>query len=129
MVTFTAYPSGGNGNNYTYSWTGSDGIYYGSNSSVYKSFDTQGIHSATVLINSNGQQISVNCGTNVQGQVIAPVGGIYLSSIPATGISPTMKTVLFVAGIFMWSAFLAYLFIARRNEKIRHQAMLDSIEG
>lgn len=125
VVTWTAYPTGGNGN-YTYSWTGDDGVFYGSNQSVYKSYPTTGTHVATVRVTSGGQQVSVNCATNTGTQA---VGGIYLSSIPATGITPGMKTALFVSGLFIWSAFLAYLFIARRNEKIRHQAMLDSIEG
>jgi hypothetical protein len=123
-VTYTVYPSGGTNNYYTYSWTADDGSYLGSNQSVYKSFSTNGQHIATVTVNSNGQSITAQCATNVNQQTI---GGIYLSSIPATGISPTVKTTLFIAGIFLWSAFLAYLYIARRNEKIKAKAMLDSI--
>ncbi|MFA6296968.1 MAG: hypothetical protein WC629_00180 [Candidatus Paceibacterota bacterium] len=122
VVNWSVSASGGNGN-YSYSWNGSDGIYYGSNQTVYKSYDTAGTKTATVRVYSNGQSRNITCSANVQNS-----GGIYLSSIPATGISPNLKTILFVSGLVMWSAFLGYLYVARRNEKLREKEILESLK-
>ncbi len=62
-ITFTASPTGGNGN-YTYSWSGDEGIY-GSNQSVSRSYSYSGIKNATVTIYSNGQSITRNCSTQI----------------------------------------------------------------
>lgn len=123
VVNWSVNASGGNGN-YSYSWYGNDGVYYGSNQTVYKSYNTTGSKSATVRVTSNGQQTSVTCSANVQGQTT----GIYLSSIPATGISPTLKTTLFISGLLLWSAFLGYLYVARRNEKLKEKEVLESLK-
>ncbi len=148
-VTWTVYPSGGIYNNnsynynnsygyngyYTYSWNGTDGLY-SSNSTAYKSYQTSGYKYATVTVYENGQQVTASCNVNVgqnnnaylYTQPTPPTnGGVYLNSIPATGISPTVKTELFVGGLFIWSAFLAYLYVARRNEKRKEKEILESI--
>lgn len=66
-VTWTAYPSGGNGS-YTYVWSGTDNLY-GSSQSVYRSYQNPGIKTATVTVySSNGQSITQTCGsTNIGG--------------------------------------------------------------
>jgi hypothetical protein len=65
-VTWNAYPSGGNGS-YSYSWTGTDGLY-GSNQSVYRNYPNAGQKYASVTVYSSGQSITQNCGTvNVGG--------------------------------------------------------------
>ncbi len=62
-VTWTAYASGGNGY-YTYSWSGSDGIY-GSNRSAYITYNYPGQKSASVTIYSNGQTLTQYCSNTV----------------------------------------------------------------
>lgn len=65
-VNWTAYASGGNGA-YSYSWTGSDGLY-GSNQTMYYIYSTPGVKTASVTVYSNGQSITQSCGTyNVGG--------------------------------------------------------------
>ncbi len=58
-VTWYAYPSGGNGS-YSYSWSGTDGLY-GSSQSVYYAYSNPGVKYATVTIYSNGQSMTQSC--------------------------------------------------------------------
>ena len=62
-VTWTAYVSGGNGY-YTYSWSGTDGLY-GSNQSVYFNYNNSGTKYAYVTVYSNGQSITQSCSNSV----------------------------------------------------------------
>jgi hypothetical protein len=69
-VTWTAYPSGGNGS-YSYSWSGTDGLY-GSSQVIYKNYYnsgySNGVKTANVTVYSNGQSVTQYCGTvNVTG--------------------------------------------------------------
>lgn len=43
------------------------------------------------------------------------VSGVLLSHIPYTGLSANLKMTLFVLGLMIWSGFLAYLYIAKRD--------------
>jgi len=63
-VTWTAYVSGGNGyyNNYSFSWSGTDGLY-GSGQSVYFNYNRPGVKYATVTVYSNGQYVTQGCNT------------------------------------------------------------------
>jgi hypothetical protein len=71
-VTWNAYPSGGNGY-YSYSWTGTDGLY-GTGQSVYRNYPNAGQKYASVTVYSNGQSVTQNCGTvNVGGYGYVPV--------------------------------------------------------
>ncbi len=129
-IKWTVYPDGGNGR-YTYDWDGDDNLN-GDDKSITKTYNTAGRKEAEVTVKSDGDRKTVRCYADIEKDrtVVVPPqtdGGIYLSSIPATGISPTMKVSLFVAGLFMWSAFLSYLYIARRNEKIKEKAILQSL--
>lgn len=68
-VTWTAYPAGGyNGNytynTYTYSWSGTDGVY-GSGTSMSTYYSNPGTKYAWVTIYSNGQTASAQCGNAV----------------------------------------------------------------
>jgi len=130
-VTWTAYPTGGNGN-YSYSWTGSDGLS-GNNSSLSQSYGSTGQKTATVTIYSNGQSISASCNANINAiygyqtqasnvtlikgtsDQIAPASGIYLGQLPATGISLSLKVVLFALGLLVWSIFAALVVSKRKN--------------
>lgn len=58
-VTWTAYPSGGNGA-YTYSWSGTDGLW-GSSQSVYFNYINAGSKYGTVTVYSNGQTATQSC--------------------------------------------------------------------
>jgi hypothetical protein len=127
-IKWTVYPDGGNGR-YTYDWDGDDNLS-GDDKSISKTYNSAGNKEAEVRVKSDGDSVIARCDVDIDNdQVYNPPsnGGIYLSSLPATGISPTLKVSLFVAGLLMWSAFLAYLYIARRNEKIRERAALDAI--
>lgn len=132
-IKWTVNARGGDGD-YEYDWDGTDNLRGDDNDEyVYKTYNTTGRKEAEIRVESDGDRVTVRCDVDIVGQnVYVPPqtpGGIYLNSIPATGISPNMKTALFVGGIFSWSAFMAYLFIARRNEKLKEKAMLASIEN
>jgi hypothetical protein len=62
-VTWRAYASGGNGY-YTYSWSGTDGLY-GSSNSIYFNYTYPGVKYATVTVYSNGQSITQSCSAPV----------------------------------------------------------------
>ena len=129
-IKWTVYPDGGDGD-YDYDCYGDNNLN-GSKKSISKKYTTSGRKEAEVRVKSDGDSVTVRCYADIDKDrvVYNPPnndGGIYLSSIPATGISPTMKIVLFGTGMLMWSAFLAYLYIARRNEKIKEREVLASI--
>ncbi len=133
-VVWTAYVTGGSYNNsyYTYSWYGTDNLSFGNASTIQKSYQTAGSKTATVTIYGNGQTISATCYANVTGYVTpisnvtvirqpsapAPVSGVYLSQIPATGINFSMKVALFILGLIIWSAFMGYTFMNRSKKKL-----------
>ena len=62
-VTWTAYPSGGTGY-YTYSWTGTDGLY-SSNQTANFTYSTAGDKTASVTVYSNGQSVRQYCSNTV----------------------------------------------------------------
>lgn len=128
-IKWTVYPDGGDGD-YDYDWDGDNNLS-GTKKSVSKKYTTSGRKEAEVRVKSDGDSITVRCYADIDKDNVVihhnDDGGIYLSSIPATGISPTMKIVLFSTGMLMWSAFLAYLYIARRNEKMKEREVLASI--
>ena len=129
-IRWTVYPDGGDGD-YDYEWDGDDNLR-GDDKTITKTYSTSGRKEAEVEVTSDGDRVTVHCSADIdrdEDTYVPPRhdDGIYLSSIPATGISPTMKVSLFVAGLFMWSAFLSYLYIARKNEKMKEAAVLESI--
>ena len=128
-VTWTANAYGGNGS-YSYSWSGD---VYGNGSSVNTSYNTTGTRYATVRVqDSNGNSITRSCqvyvgGTNYNSGVTLLGGsntngvnngvlssGVFLSQIPYTGVSENIKMALFVLGMIIWSAFMAWII----NKKI-----------
>lgn len=62
-VTWAVEVLGGSGN-YSYSWTGTDGLS-STQSSVVMTYGSTGSKSATVTVNSNGQSMSQACGSTV----------------------------------------------------------------
>lgn len=130
-VNWTVYPTGGNGA-YSYYWTGSDGLS-GYNSSISQVYGSTGQKTATVTVTSNGQSITASCNANINAiygyqtqasnvtlikgtsDQVGQVAGVYLDQVPATGISLSMKAILFVIGLLMWSLFAAFIFSKRKK--------------
>ena len=125
-VTWSVYPSGGQGNyyNYTYSWSGTDGLYGGSQN-VYRSYNTPGTKYATVTIYSGGNTITRTCSINVNNQNVIVytnpgnnpyAGSVYLSQVPYTGVGSAMKVASFITMLLVWSAFVTYMIIRKRMQ-------------
>jgi hypothetical protein len=129
-VTFRVNASGGR--NYEYKWSGTDGLR-GDERSVSKSYSTAGTKTATVEVTSEDKdgdedEVEATCRVNVQETYIytPPIdNGIYLDTIPATGISASLKTTLFMTGLFLWSAFLGWMYLQRRNLKLKEQKIIE----
>ncbi len=127
-VTWTVYPTGGNGS-YGYAWSGTDSLY-GYSQYVDKSYSYTGTKQATVTVTSGGYSTSAVCNVNVGNGSVSnvtvyrqptsgtPVSGVFLNQVPDTGIDWSMKTTLFAVGLLMWSAFAAYIVIARRKSSL-----------
>jgi hypothetical protein len=150
-VTWTVYP-GNNVYGSSYNWTGTDGLM-GYGQTISRVYNTPGYKSATVTMFANGQTTTVNCGTNIQGNVIqgtpvsnvtvlreqtpitgTPVAGVFLNQVPDTGISFGLKMALFTLGLLMWSIFGAYMFsrknkLASANGAATGTATLSKIEA
>ncbi len=109
------------------SWTGSNG-FYGYGSTATYTYPNGGVQTANATVNLNGQIQNVSCTSTTGGGYVSVnenPGGVYLSSIPATGLSANMKNVLFMVGLLMWSAFLAYMYVARRNSSMKFAHALN----
>ncbi len=124
QVTWFAYGSGGNGN-YTYNWSGAVSGY-GNN--IVTSYSYPGTQNATVRItDSTGQSTTQSCQINVGnyygGTTYVPpttgvlTSGVLLSSIPYTGLSYGMKMTLFILGMILWSAFMAWILMRKKLAK------------
>jgi len=124
-VTYSVNASGGDGY-YNYSWSGDEGIY-GSGQSVSKTYYTSGQKYAYVSVSSRGVTTSTTCSTYISPRTHVPPpppyyppqqpGGVYLSQVPYTGIDSVGKVALFVGGLFVWSAAVAYFLIRRKAKK------------
>lgn len=131
VATFTANANGGNGSNYNYQWSGD---VYGNGSVVTQSFSTSGTKSATVRItDGGGQSVTQTCNVYVGGNngnitLVSNGGntpnngtlasGVYLSDIPYTGVGENLKMILFVLGMTLWSAFMAWVFLKKKAAKL-----------
>lgn len=146
-ANFMAYPSGGTGY-YTYSWSGTDGISSDSQNFTGR-FGIPGTKNAYVSIHSGNQTITRSCSVTVvqnynynytqptypnnvtvyRQPTQTTQSGVYLSQVPATGISFNMKTGLFAAGLLIWSAFVAFIMIVRRKAKLANVSELTKEEA
>ncbi|MFZ2039040.1 MAG: hypothetical protein WAV11_03855, partial [Minisyncoccia bacterium] len=79
IITWSAYPTGGNGS-YVYGWSGTDSLT-GYSSSIAKTYWLLGNKTATVTISSNGQTVSRQCGNTVS-----------ISARPITYVAPVSYT-------------------------------------
>jgi hypothetical protein len=72
-VSWTALPSGGNGN-YSFSWSGNDSVY-GYNRTLDIFYNSPGIKNATVTVRSGNQSISRVCSNSIT--IGAPINPYY----------------------------------------------------
>lgn len=132
-VSFYVNATGGV-SGYSYSWTGTDGIYSSSQSFTGR-YSYPGYKTATVTIRSGSQTITRTCSVNVQAyntvintqsnvtvlrdqNLGTPVSGVFLSQVPETGIGFGLKMTLFTAGLVLWSVFAAYMIARKKNSPV-----------
>lgn len=139
-ISFYANATGGVGG-YSYSWTGTDGIYSSSQSFTGR-YSYPGYKTATVTIRSGSQSITRTCNVNVNGVAATqsnvtvirdqnlgtPVAGVFLNQVPETGISFGLKMTLFATGLTLWSLFAAYMIARRKNPALVAQ-VTENVSG
>jgi hypothetical protein len=134
---------GGNGL-YTYSWSGTDGLY-GYNSSAYMTYNTPGTKYAYMTVYSNGQSVTRTCSFYVndrnnffyptigyvspQYPVSTSYNGVSLSQVPYTGLESNVKVALFTLALIAWSAIVTYAVILRRRSKLATAAVSTATLG
>jgi hypothetical protein len=135
-ITWTAVPNGGNGS-YSYNWSGTDGLN-GNGQSVSRQYGYTGNKTAYVTVYSNGQSVTVNCSTNINNYAGAvytnpnyytnssvsltpnitsgtPVSGVYLSQLPATGLSLSFVDYMIAAMIIVLATVFTFIYQARKR--------------
>ena len=125
-ITWRAYVSGGYGyynNNYSVSWTGTDGLLANSSTLISKTYITPGQKVATVTVYKNGQTVTASCSSYVT--AIAPAAPIYttpptsnrvyLNQVPYTGAGSVTRVSLFLAFLAFWSILVAWIVMKRRR--------------
>jgi hypothetical protein len=129
-VSFGGSATGGNGS-YSYSWTGTDGIYSSAQSFTGR-FSNPGYKTITLTIRAGSETITRSCGVNVQTyntvlntqsnvtvlrdqNLGTPVSGVFLSQVPETGIGFGLKMTLFSVGLTLWSIFAAFMIARKKN--------------
>lgn len=135
--SYESYQNGYGNNNFSYTWTGSDGLY-GNGSAVSKTYTYPGTKSATVTVSNGYRTISTTCSTNVN-QVASyqyqptsgtpvsgvyvqpdqittgtPVSGVFLNDLPATGIDLSWKHYMIA---FMVLTLASAAFLMSRSRK------------
>ena len=131
LVTWNTSVTGGNGN-YYYTWNGTDGLY-GNSSSMSKNYGSVGTKSASITVTSNGQTKSLNCPNVIVGAVtyvppaanLASLSSVYLNQVPYTGVGDSPKFMVFMIGLILWSAAMAYAIIFRKRNITRKNHILD----
>lgn len=129
-VSFSGSATGGNGS-YSYSWTGTDGIYSSAQSFTGR-FSNPGFKTITLTIRAGSETITRSCGVNVQAyntvlntqsnvtvlrdqNLGTPVSGVFLSQVPETGVGFGLKMTLFSVGLTLWSIFAAFMIARKKN--------------
>lgn len=130
VVTWSVNPTGGNGN-YTYSWSGTDNLS-GYNQYVSKQYGYGGTKTAYVTVSSNGRSVTTNCSMNVNGYngvsytgssinitpnitSGTPVSGVYLSDLPATGLSLGFVDYMVAAMVIVLASVFTFVYQARKR--------------
>ncbi len=65
---------------------------------------------------NNGNVTLVSNGSNTPNNGTL-ASGVYLSDIPYTGVGENLKMILFVLGMTLWSAFMAWVFLKKKAQK------------
>lgn len=130
VVTWSVNPTGGNGN-YTYSWSGTDNLT-GYNQYVSKQYGYSGTKTAYVTVSSGGRTVTTSCSMNVSGYggvsytgssinitpditSGTPVSGVYLSQLPATGLSLGFTEYMIAAMVMVLAAVFTFVYQARKR--------------
>ncbi|MES2409205.1 MAG: hypothetical protein V4509_02795 [Patescibacteria group bacterium] len=132
-VTFSVEIDGGN-SPYTIDWRGD---VSGSDDSITKRFNNSGTYHASVRVrDDNGDTVTEDCSTVVVGNnndnsnitlvsngTNTPTNGtlasgVFLSDIPYTGVGENLKMILFILGMTLWSAFMAWVFLKKKAAKL-----------
>ncbi len=132
-VKWYAVAHGGDGD-YEYRWSGD---VSGTSRTETEEYNSTGTKRAKVRIESDGDTIYEECEVRVRGNnnnddsnisvysytssnpgtpsgVLA--SGVFLSDLPYTGVSDSAKTALFVFGLFLWSAGVAYILLRKKGK-------------
>lgn len=120
-IRWTVDVDGGDGD-YDYEWDGSNGLD-SSSKSPYKTYSSVGRKSATVTVtDGDGNEESDTCYINITSVLAfsqinqAPLlDAVYLSQIPYTGAN-NKKTFIFFGILSLFSAWIAYIIVARKKE-------------
>lgn len=126
VVTWNVTPNGGNGS-YSYNWSGTDGLSgYGQN--VNKQYSYSGTKNAYVTVTSNGRTVTTNCSMNVNGYNGAtytgssvnitsgtPVSGVYLSQLPATGLSLDFVDYMVASMVLVLASVVTFVYQAKKR--------------
>jgi hypothetical protein len=116
--------AGGYYNNYNYN--GSNNYYNGYNNG-YTGYNYNNGYNNGYNYNNTGYSYNngYNYNTTYYPQNGSVLGAstdvpsqVYLSQVPATGVSATnLKTILFTLGLIIWSLFATYIFMAKQKRK------------
>ena len=130
VVTWTVTPYGGNGS-YSYNWSGTDNLT-GYNQSVSKLYGYAGTKNAYVTVSSNGRTVTTSCSMNVNGYngvsytgssvnitpnitSGTPVSGVYLSQLPATGLSLNFVDYMIALMVIVLASVFTFIHQARKR--------------
>jgi hypothetical protein len=129
-VTWRVNVSGGNGYNYSYNWSGTDGLS-GSGDSISRAYGTTGTKQANVTVYANGQSVTTSCSTNIGGvngsftgssinitggvTSGTPVSGIFLGDLPATGLSLSFVDYMIGFMILILASVFTFVYQAKKR--------------
>ncbi len=130
VVTWSVTSNGGTGA-YSYSWSGTDGLT-GNNQYTSRQYNYPGTKTASVTVSSGGRSITTNCSMNVSGYAGVsynsssvnltpnitsgtPVSGVYLSQLPATGLSLTFVHYMIALMAVVLAAVFTFIYQARKR--------------
>jgi hypothetical protein len=130
VVTWTVTANGGTGG-YSYNWSGTDGLT-GYNQYTSRQYNYVGTKTAYVTVTSGGRSVTANCSTNVNsyaGQSYGgssvnitpnitsgtPVSGVYLSQLPATGLSLGFVEYMVGFMVVVLATMFTFIYQARKR--------------
>lgn len=122
-VTWRVSVSGGAGD-YDYDWDGTDNLN-SSSRSPSKTYNTPGRKTATVTVeDADGNEESDTCSVTVNQNTVLAFSeynqtpyqeAVYLNQVPYTGVAENWSFALFLAGLSLFSAYVAYVVIAYKK--------------